>query len=167
MWAALDDDVAAEDELNCAALDCAGLDNCVALDCAIVVEGRVALEDCTELEDGALSEEDCAMDDEDCLVVEDELNGAALDNCALADEDCTIMADEDRAIADEDCAIVEEDCAKLAESLMARIGEMVCCLTESANGFMRVKRLSGEPSEWAIEKAPKNAMINKILRYML
>ena len=160
MWAALDDDVAAEDELNCAALDCAALDNSEALDCAIVVEGRVALEDCTELEDGALSAEDCAMDDEDCLVTEDELNGAALDNCALADEDCTI-------IADEDCAIAEEDGAKLAESLMARIGEMVCCLTESANGFMRVKRLSGEPSEWAIEKAPKNAMINKILRYML
>ena len=160
MWAALDDDVAAEDELKCAALDCAALDNSEALDCAIVVEGRVALEDCTELEDGALSEEDCAMDDEDCLVVEDELNGAALDNCALADEDCTI-------IADEDCAIAEEDGAKLAESLMARIGEMVSCLTESANGFMRVKRLSGEPSEWAIEKAPKNAMINKNLRYML
>ena len=160
MWAALDDDVAAEDELKCAALDCAALDNSEALDCAIVVEGRVALEDCTELEDGALSEEDCAMDDEDCLVVEDELNGAALDNCALADEDCTIMAAED-------CAIAEEDCAKLAESLMALIGEMICCLTESANGFMRVKRLSGEPSEWAIEKAPKNAMINKILRYML
>lgn len=50
---------------------------------------------------------------------------------------------------------------------MARIGEVACCLTESANGFMRVKRLSGKPSEWAIEKAPKNAMINKILRYML
>ena len=50
---------------------------------------------------------------------------------------------------------------------MVRIGEMVCCLTESANGFMRVKWLSGEPSEWAIEKAPKSAMINKILKCML
>ena len=116
MWAALDDDVAAEDELNCAALD------------------------------------NCALADEDCTILADEY-------CAMADEDCTIAA--------EDCAIAEEDCAKLAESLMARIGEMVCCLTESANGCMRVKRLSGEPSEWAIEKAPKNAMINKILRYML
>ena len=101
MWAALDDDVAAEDELNCAALDCVALNNSEALDCAIVVEDRVALKDCTELEDGVLSEEDCAMDDEDCLVVEDELNGAALDNCALADEYCA-MADEDCAIADED-----------------------------------------------------------------
>lgn len=95
------------------------------------------------------------------IATEDELE-VAEDELRIAEDELEVAEDEVKAIADDKLAAGRS----AAVSLKELICFFVFCSRDSVNEFIGVNCLSNGSSACAAENVPKNAMINRILRYM-